>query len=140
VPGFADSEKPDVDWFLAGTIDRRKFDEYLLSPVHPDGRSKLALWNDVFDIDEGDGELLERLIREQLHQATVIEREPRLDPEDESRAYRRFELNIPRFEGPNGTVENVLTAWALNPEDKVPHLVTAYPKRVPGERTVRGQG
>lgn len=57
VPGFADSEKPDVDWFLAGTIDRRKFDEYLLSPVHPDGRSKLALWNDVFGIGEGDGEL-----------------------------------------------------------------------------------
>lgn len=38
-----DSEEPSIEWFLSGTIDRRKFDECLLSPSHPTGKHKARL-------------------------------------------------------------------------------------------------
>jgi hypothetical protein len=41
-------------------IHRGELDEYLLSPTHPEDRHKLKLWQGVFGIDKGDGELLER--------------------------------------------------------------------------------
>ena len=66
----AGQPQPPVEWFAGGIIDReRKLNGYLLSPSHPDGRNKLRLWHSVFGIGEGDAELLERLIREQLVQA-----------------------------------------------------------------------
>lgn len=80
---------------------------------------------------------MERLIWEQLHQAVVVEIEPAPHPEDASKVFRRFNLDIPRFEGPNGNVANVLTAWALDPGSEVPHLTNAYPKSTPEERATR---
>jgi hypothetical protein len=94
--------QPPVEWFAEGIIDReRKLSGYLLSSTHPDGRNKLRLWHSIFGIDEGDAELLERLIREQLEQATPQERLPKkvMDPD---RTMRQWELLIPpRFRGPN---------------------------------------
>lgn len=118
---------PPVRWFADGTIDQRKLDGYLLSPTHPDGRHKLRLWRSAFGIGEGDGELLERLIREQLAQAEPIERAAKPPREDPSRLIRRWELVIPRFSGPNGNEGPVLTAWALTPGRDRPHLTSAWP-------------
>jgi hypothetical protein len=69
----------------------------------------------------GDGDLLWDLIREQLGQAK---------PEEKPRrgGTRRWGLLIPAFVGPNGNVAPVLTAWALEEEEAVPHLVTAFPR------------
>lgn len=119
--------QPPVEWFAEGIIDReRKLSGYLLSSTHPDGRNKLRLWRSIFGIDEGDAELLERLIREQLEQATPEERLPKkvMDPD---RTVQQWELLIPRFRGPNCNEAPVKTGWALDPSNDRPHLSTAYP-------------
>lgn len=119
---------PGVEWFVSGYVDRRKLDEYLLSADHPVGRHKFRLWRGIFGFVEGQGELMERLLREQLPQAEEIdEKKPVLDREDPSIAYRRFEIIIPRFAGPNGNVAPVATGWALAPAADIPHLTNAYP-------------
>jgi hypothetical protein len=116
-----------IEWFARGIIERRKLEEYLLSPTHPDGKNKLRLWLGIFGIGASDGELLERLIREQLPQAIPREREPVMRGGDPPKMFRRWELVIPRFRGPSGTVSPVLTAWALDPDRDLPHLTTALP-------------
>lgn len=115
-----------VEWFVGGIIDEQKLEEYLLSTTHPIGKDKLRLWKSVFGIGEGDGELLERLIREQLVQATPIERPPKV-VDNPRRIVREWELLIPRFLGPNGNEDPVTTGWALDPLNDRPHLSTAYP-------------
>lgn len=109
-------------------MESRKFDAYLLSPIHPDGKHKLRLWRSIFGIGEDDGVILERLIRNQLHQAEPVEKAEKVDKEDPSKVYRRWELVIPSFKGPKGDVAPVLTAWALSPGDERPHLTTAHPE------------
>ncbi len=121
VPKFS-----SVEWFVDGFIDRRKLEEYLLSPTHLDGRNKLRLWRSVFGIGEGDAELLERLIREQLSQAEPEERPPKVVEEPE-RVIRQWQLLVPRFRGPNGNTGAVKTGWAFDPLASRPHLTTAYP-------------
>ena len=119
-------EHPTVKWFADGIFEKRKLEEYLLSPTHPIGRHKLRLWQSVFGIGESDGELLERLIREQLVQATPRER-PSKVVSDPRRIVREWELVVPRFRGPDGNEGPVLTAWAFDPSNDHPHLSTAYP-------------
>lgn len=119
-------EFPTSEWFAGGIIERRKLEAYLLSPTHPIGRHKLRLWQSVFGIGESDGELLERLIREQLVQATSKER-PSKTVSNPRRIVREWKLIVPRFRGPNGNEGPVLTAWAFDPSNYRPHLSTAYP-------------
>ena len=122
------SDKPTTEWFARAEIDRRKLDAYLLSPTHPRGRHKARLWRSVFGIGEEDGDLLERLIREQIHQAEqVSEKEARRDRDDPEVIYRRYEVTIPDFRGPNGNVGPVLTAWTHDPRRDRPHLTNAFP-------------
>lgn len=120
-------EPPSVGWFVGGIVEGRKLEEYLLSPTHSDGKNKLRLWQSVFGIGEGDAGLLESLLREQLSQADPGEREPVTTREYPPRTVRRWELVIPRFQGPNGNEGPVITAWALDPDRDLPHLTTAYP-------------
>ena len=117
---------PTAAWFVDGIIEKRKLEEYLLSPTHPKGRHKLRLWLSAFGIGEGDGELLERLIREQLIQATPEERPSKVVGQPR-RAVREWELVIPRFRSPNGSEGPVTTGWAFDPLSERPHLSTAYP-------------
>jgi hypothetical protein len=122
--------QPPVEWFAEGIIDReRKLSGYLLSSTHPEGKNKLRLLRSVFGLDEGDAELLERLIREQLEQAEPKEQASKTLPEGSSEVIRKWELMIPRFRGPNDNTGPVLTARALDPEigQASPHLVTPFP-------------
>jgi hypothetical protein len=113
-------DPPLVEWFVSGTIDRKKkLDGYLLSSYHPDGKHKARLWSSVFGFDQSDSELLESAIRTQLNQAKPMERP--------GGRVRRWQLVIPQFRGPNGNEGPVLTAWALEPGKDSPHLTTAYP-------------
>lgn len=116
-----------IEWFIDGNIDEQKLDEYLLSPTHQIGKHKLRLWQSTFGIGEGDGKLLERLIREQLVQATPIERSPKV-VDNPRRILREWELLIPRFRGPNGNEAPAITGWTLDPLNERPHLSTAYPR------------
>jgi hypothetical protein len=117
---------PSIEWFATGIIERRKLEEYLLSPTHPVGKHKLRLWRSVFGIRGGDGKLLERLIREQLLQAEPRER-PSKTVGHSRRVMREWELVIPRFRGPNGNEGPVITGWAFDPLNEHPRLSTAYP-------------
>lgn len=113
---------PDASWFADAEMDQRKFDRYLLDPEHPVGKHKLRLWRSVFGVGEGDGELLERLIRDQVGRGIVTERPPRTD-------LRRFGVLIEDFETPKHTGP-VITAWVSDHGDWrriKPRLVTAYP-------------
>lgn len=116
-----------IEWFIGGIIDKQKLEEYLLSPTHPAGKHKLRLWQSAFGISEGDGQLLEQLIREQLIQATPLERLPKI-VSNPRRIVREWELVMPRFRGPNGNEGPVVTGWALDPLNDQPHLSTAYPR------------
>lgn len=82
----------------------------------------------MFGIGEGDAELLEHLLREQLPQAEPDERSPKVVREPE-RVIRQWQLLIPRFRGPNGNEGPVKTGWAFDPASSVdrPHLTNAYP-------------
>ncbi len=117
---------PSVEWFADGIVEKSKLEGYLLSPTHPVGRHKLRLWRSTFGLHEGNGELLERLLREQLIQATFTER-PSKVVSSPRRIVREWELVIPRFRGPNGNEGPVLTARAFDPLNDHPHLSTAYP-------------
>lgn len=66
--------EPRPEWFAAGTIERRKLENYLLSPHHPQGKHKARLWRSVFGFEQSDGSLLEHLIRTQLAQAEPVEK------------------------------------------------------------------
>jgi filamentous hemagglutinin len=118
VRGVSD-ESPPSEWFASGTIDPRKLDGYALSPTHPVGRHKARLWRSIFGFTHGDGYILEKLLRQQLHQAKPVEMK--------RTRVRGWELVIPRFRGPNGNEGPVLTAWALEPHKDRPHLTTTYP-------------
>ena len=118
-------ESPTAEWF-AGGIEERKLEEFLLSPAHLIGKHKLRLWRSVFSVGEGDGELLEQLIREQLVQAAPKERSSKV-VSNPRRVVREWELVIPRFRGPNGNEGPVITGWAFDPLRGHPHLSTAYP-------------
>lgn len=86
------------------------------------------MWRGVFGIGEGDAELLERLLREQLSQAEPDERPPKMVREPD-RVIRQWQLLIPRFRGPNGNEGPVKTGWAFDPlaGEARPHLTNAYP-------------
>lgn len=133
-------ENPGLDWFLAGTIDVEKLNNYTLSLSHPKGGGQARLWRSVFGLERGDGELLARLIMEQLAQAEVKESTPKPFDEDPSKVARRFRLDIPRFTGPNGRVAKVRTDWALDPDKERPHLGTALVKLTTAERRRYRQG
>lgn len=119
-------EHPSVEWFVDGIIEKSKLESYLLSPTHPVGRHKLRLWRSTFGLHEGDGELLERLIREQLIHSAPKERSSKA-VSNPRRLVREWELVIPCFRGPNDNEGPVLTAWAFDPLRDRPHLSTAYP-------------
>ncbi|MBA3424177.1 MAG: DUF6883 domain-containing protein [Rubrobacteraceae bacterium] len=93
-------------------MDQNKFDPYLFNPGHPANQSKARGWQRTFGLGPGNGPLLERLIREQLVKAEIEETEPRALREDISgrrRIARKWEI----------------TAWAQEPDEEYPHLVTA---------------
>jgi hypothetical protein len=122
-------ENPDINWFRSGTIDANKLDKYVLSPLHPIGQHKARRWREVFGLEQGDGQLLADLIRQQLVQVqSAIERDAIAFAEDPSKQARRFTLDIPRFRGPNGNIAMVRTNWALDPDKETPHLSTTFPR------------
>lgn len=74
-----------------------------------------------------DGEVFERLIREQLVEAEEInEKDSTRDRGDPNIVYRWWEIVIPSFEGPNGRRAPLLTAWTLDPRRNRPHFTNAY--------------
>lgn len=116
-----------IGWFVDGTIEEQKLEDYLLSSTHPEGKNKLRLWRSVFGIGERDAKLLGCLLREHLTQAKPEKRSPVRTKENPSKTIQRWELVIPHFRGPNGNEGPVMTGWAHDPVRDRPHLTTARP-------------
>lgn len=115
---------PNHEWFRRATMADAKFDNFLFDPDHPQNRGKAQGLRRVLGLGRGDGELFKRLIREQLDQARIVERDRRVIGTAD--VLRQWQLLIPRFRGPNGNVAPLVTAWALDPANERPHFVTAY--------------
>ena len=113
---------PNGEWFAGGTIDPRKFTEYLFLPDHKDNVGKANGWLRLgLGGKEGDAAIAERLIREQVTGAEIADKPPRAGA-------KRWEAVIRRFVGANGKTAELLTSWALAPDSDKPHMTTAYPR------------
>lgn len=126
--GPNDPEGPNNEWFRRGTVDESKFDPYLFDPDHPANQSKARGWRNTFGLGQGNGPLLERLIREQLVKAEIEETRSRVlrgDASGRGEVIRKRELVIPEFEVPGRRPVRVVTAWAQGPGEEYPHMVTA---------------
>lgn len=106
-------------------MDPDKFDAYLFNSDHPANQSKSKGWRDTFGIGPGDGPLLERLIREQLRKADIVETESRVVGEAPREVTRKWALSIPEFGVPGRRPGRVVTVWAQDPGEEYPHMVTA---------------
>lgn len=126
--GLLGPDGPNALWFQEATFDREgKFDNFLLSPDHPIGNRKFRWLHGTYGFNTDDGEVFERLIREQLERtAGITKKTPTPDRDDSTILYRRWEIVIPDFRGPNGNAASLLTAWALAPWRDRPHFTNAY--------------
>ncbi len=98
-------------------VDREKVVEYLLSPSHPDGRSKAAFFV-RFGFRVAEWKALAEALRETGISNPVTR-------EVESAYGRRYTVDGP-LRAPDGRSPMVRTVWIVEPET-APRLVTAYP-------------
>lgn len=99
-------------------ISNTKIDEYLLSPIHPDGKSKHDFFI-RFGFHPHQGEKLVDALKQHALEHDVVRQEQTL-----------FGIRY-IIEGflrcPDGRKPKVRVIWFINLEDDLPRLVTAYP-------------
>ena len=99
-------------------IETSKVRDYLLSPIHPVGRFKCAVFT-ALGYTQEDWEVLARDLRQ-----LALSDEVTLG---QSSPYgQKYEVNG-KLTGPNGRVGHFVTVWLVKPADLLPRLVTAYP-------------
>ena len=98
-------------------VDRAKITDYLLSPSHPDGRSKAAFFM-RFGFKVQDWEVLAEALRAVAarHPATAVV---------ESAHGARYTVDGP-LHAPDGRAPLVRTVWIVEP-GSAPRLITAHP-------------
>jgi hypothetical protein len=99
-------------------VDRRKVVDYLLSSLHPDGRSKAQFFL-AFGFRAGRWEIFARALRKHGRSHDVR-------ASVESRHGTRYSIDG-LLETPDGRNPRVRTVWVLAKRSKSPRLVTAYP-------------
>ena len=103
-------------------IPPEKLSRYILSPIHPDGRTK-AQYLAQIGYSEGDGPRLEADLRSQH-----LSREAR--PGKLSPYGQKYEILGP-LTGPNGATVWVRTVWIVRAGENAPRLVTLVPEGTP---------
>lgn len=98
-------------------VDREKIVQYLLSSVHPDGRSK-AVFFERFGFRVEEWKTLAEALRE-IGVSNPVTREV------ESAHGRRYTVDGP-LRTPGGRSPRLRTVWIVEP-GAAPRLVTAYP-------------
>lgn len=100
-----------------------KLYNYLLNPLHPDGKSKARFFElagyTATNRDTGAGEQLRADLLRLACSGTVTKQMP--NPEGV-----KFVV-IGSIDAPNGRTYELLTVWAVEPPDHAPRLITAYP-------------
>ena len=99
-------------------IEASKVRDYLLSPIHPVGRFKCAVFA-ALGYTQEEWEVLARDLRQ-----LALSEEVKLG--QSGRYGQKYEVNG-KLEGPNGRVGHFVTVWLVKPVDLLPRLVTAYP-------------
>ena len=98
-------------------IEDRKLLQYVLSPVHPHGRTHAHLFDRLLGINLANADVL----RQALLQAAATEQ---AIPGPISAYGQKFEVRF-SLAGPRG-VYNVLSVWMVEFPNDPPRLVTAY--------------
>lgn len=117
-----ESRSADVKLHRDAEIAPEKLRDYVLSPTHPDGRSKAAFLSGVGYL-QSDWVRLESDIREQLLplEATAGKQSP---------YGQKYEI-LGQLIGPNGGSVWVRTVWMVPAEGARPRLVTLIPEEAP---------
>ena len=101
-------------------VDHTKVANYLLSMIHPDGRSKADFFTSFgFHLDEWQV-LARSLVRHGENNLVVSV--------VESNWGKRYSAEG-ELETPDGRKPNVRTVWIVERGDEMPRLITAYPAR-----------
>lgn len=102
----------------AAIISPEKFREYLLSPTHPIGRYKAALFR-LYGYRQDRWDVLENDIRSILtNSADVLE----------STEYGTKYVVRGSITGPGGRTLAIVTVWIILTSEDAPRFVTAYPE------------
>ncbi len=99
-------------------IETEKLSGYLLSPTHPVGRFKAAVFAELGYYSENWGEF-ERSLRKILLNNEAVEA-------GESQYGKKYAVQG-MITGPSGNSMPILTVWVILKEDTIPRFVTAYP-------------
>ncbi|MBN1190877.1 MAG: hypothetical protein JXA46_14070 [Dehalococcoidales bacterium] len=99
-------------------IDAEKIRDYLLSPTHPVGQFKSAVFYEL-GYSQENWETFEENLRNLILSCDVEEVE-------ETRYGRKFIVEGP-FTGPSGRTMQIVTVWIILNGDSIPRFVTAYP-------------
>lgn len=102
----------------AAIIPIEKIRDYLLSPTHPVGRYKAAVFRQL-GFEQSQHERFEVALRKQLQQDAA-------GPEVTEHGAKYVSRG--RIEGPNGASAVIVAVWIILAGTKVPRLVTAYPE------------
>jgi hypothetical protein len=100
-------------------IDIRKLREYVLDPLHPNGKHKAILWKSALGITARHAERLSRLLL-----TAVTENDAVAGKFD--RFGQRYTVDF-SLEW-NGKTAIIRTGWIISHGTKIPRLTTAYPR------------
>ena len=98
-------------------IDRRKLDDYCLSPTHRGGRNKARVFRATVGLDRKNADMLIRALRVAAEQGDAMD-----GGADDYGS--RYTVDF-GFDGPLGSA-TVRSAWIIRTGEDAPRLVTCY--------------
>ncbi|MDE0189746.1 MAG: hypothetical protein OXQ90_00175 [Gammaproteobacteria bacterium] len=102
---------------LQAIIDRRKLDDYCLSPTHPDGRNKARVFKLALGLDQTNATVLLQALR-----SAAIRSDAKHGKVDQYG--RRYTVDF-EFHGPTG-VAKIRSPWIIGKGEDAPRLTTCY--------------
>jgi|SRR3989344_21251 len=100
-------------------IDPAKIKDYILSPSHPVGRFKMALFQKIGYTDKNWGQLINDIRRYHLPiDAELIEKTE----------YGRKYAIKGKIQGPNGKTVLFKSIWIILEDEDMPRFITIYPE------------
>jgi len=103
--------------FHEAEIPRQKLVNYLLDPLHKEGRHKARVFRSALAFDQSSWkELAQAIVAELPYYPATLS--------SEGMWGRRYQVTLP-ITGKNGRTVDVLTVWNIRPETDFPAFVTA---------------
>ena len=108
------------------TIDRRKLEDYCLSPTHPEGRNKARVFKQAVGVDQTNATVLLRALRIAATQCDAKRG-------DVDHYGHRYTVDF-EFHGPTG-LATIRSAWIVRTGEDAPRPATCYVLRGGPEAT-----